>query len=202
MNLINFSKMWRNGDKSNSFGNYLIASFVSIAIIGNEIVVSWTFLSYGGNHVTCCLENLAELKLQRYFNDSPRQVAEGLTILRYHRGFRNEELITQKTLIQHEFAQFSRFWAETSQVRQWLFKTGQGWVDNFMLHWGLRNKGLISQKGKVSSIYIRTVFKIQSWNFTCTSMTPQDRSWRGWRGIINEKFITHHSAKRRVCIYI
>ena len=48
--------------------------------------------------MTCCLENLAELKLQRYFNDSPGQVVEGLTILRYHRGLRNKGLITQKNV--------------------------------------------------------------------------------------------------------
>ena len=38
-----------------------------------------------------------ELKLHRYVNDSPGQVVEGLTILWYPRGLRNEGLITQKT---------------------------------------------------------------------------------------------------------
>ena len=32
-----------------------IASFVSIAMLGNENVVGLTFLSYGRKHVTCCL---------------------------------------------------------------------------------------------------------------------------------------------------
>ena len=32
-----------------------ITSFVSIAMLGNEIVVGVTFLGYGGKHVTCCL---------------------------------------------------------------------------------------------------------------------------------------------------
>ena len=32
-----------------------IASFVSIAMLGNEITVGSTFLGYSGNHVTCCL---------------------------------------------------------------------------------------------------------------------------------------------------
>ena len=31
------------------------------------------------------------------------------------------------------------------------------------------------------STCVRTVFKIQSWNFTGTSTTHRDRSWRGWR---------------------
>ena len=34
---------------------------------------------------------------------------EGLTILRYPRGLRNKGLITQKTVFQHGFAQFSRY---------------------------------------------------------------------------------------------
>ena len=59
-----------------------------------------------------------ELKLHRYVNDSPGQVVEGLAILRYPVGLRNKGLITQKTLIRHAFAQFSRYRVETSQVRQ------------------------------------------------------------------------------------
>ena len=40
-----------------------------------------------------------ELKLYRYFNDSPAgQVVEGLEILRYPVGLRNKGLITQKNV--------------------------------------------------------------------------------------------------------
>ena len=39
-----------------------------------------------------------ELKLYRYVNDSPEQVVEGLTILQYPVGLRNEGLITQKNV--------------------------------------------------------------------------------------------------------
>ena len=59
-----------------------------------------------------------ELKLHRYVNVSPGQVVEGLAILRYPVGLRNGGLITQKTLIRHAFAQFSRYRVETLQVRQ------------------------------------------------------------------------------------
>ena len=59
-----------------------------------------------------------ELKLYRYVNDSSGQVVEGLAILRYPVGLRNRGLITEKTLIRHPFAQFSRYRVETSQVRQ------------------------------------------------------------------------------------
>ena len=59
-----------------------------------------------------------ELKLYRYVNDSSGQVVEGLAILRFPVGLRNKGLITQKTLIRHAFAQFSRYRIETSQVRQ------------------------------------------------------------------------------------
>ena len=59
-----------------------------------------------------------ELNLHRYVNDSPGQVVEGLTTLQYPRGLRNKLLITQKTLFQHAFAQFSRYRVETPQVRQ------------------------------------------------------------------------------------
>ena len=57
------------------------------------------------------------LKLHRYVNDSRGQVVDGLVILRYPEGLRNKGLITQKTLIRHAFAQFSRYRVEISQVR-------------------------------------------------------------------------------------
>ena len=59
-----------------------------------------------------------ELKLYRYVNDSTGQVVKGYTILRYPERLRNKGLITQKTLIRHAFAQFSRYRVETSQVHQ------------------------------------------------------------------------------------
>ena len=60
---------------------------------------------------------------------------------------------------------------------------------------GVRNKGLITPKN-LNSTCIRTVFKIKSWNFTGTSVTLRDRSWRGWRfyrspiGVRNKGLIT------------
>ena len=39
-----------------------------------------------------------ELKLYRYVNDSPGQVANGLPILRFPVGLRNRGLITQKNV--------------------------------------------------------------------------------------------------------
>ena len=66
-----------------------------------------------------------ELKIHRYVNDFPGQVTDGLTILRYPSWLRYEGLITQKTLFQHAFAQFSRYKVENSQVRQRLSGTGQ-----------------------------------------------------------------------------
>ena len=39
-----------------------------------------------------------ELKLYRYVNDSPGQVEEGLTILRYPERLRNKGLITLKNV--------------------------------------------------------------------------------------------------------
>ena len=108
-----------------------------------------------------------ELKLHRYVNDSPGQVVEGLTILCYPRWLRNKGLIPQKMLIQHAFAQFSRYRAETLQVVEWLTIHGHSFQDiELKLHrqihdspvrvvegltilcyprW-LRNKGLIPQK--------------------------------------------------------
>ena len=59
-----------------------------------------------------------ELKLHCNIQDSPGRVVKGLTILWYSRWLRNKGLIPQKTLIQHAFAQFSRYRTETSQVRQ------------------------------------------------------------------------------------
>ena len=65
-----------------------------------------------------------ELKLYRYVNGSPRQVVDGLAILRYPVGLRNGGLITQKTLIRHAFIQFLRYRVETLHVRQRLTGTG------------------------------------------------------------------------------
>ena len=59
-----------------------------------------------------------ELKLHRFVNDSMGQIVDWLTILSYSEGLRNKGLITQKTLIRHAFAQFSRYRVETLQVRQ------------------------------------------------------------------------------------
>ena len=59
-----------------------------------------------------------ELKIHRYVNGFPGVVTDGLTILRYPGGLRCKGLITQKTLFQHAFAQFSRYRVENSQVRQ------------------------------------------------------------------------------------
>ena len=58
-----------------------------------------------------------ELKIHRYVNDSPGQVVEVLTILRYPMGLGDKGLITQKTFFQHAFAQFSKYRVENSQVR-------------------------------------------------------------------------------------
>ena len=79
---------------------------------------------------------VTKFKLHSYVNDSQGQIEEGLTILRYPQGLGNEGLITQKTQMSHAFAQFSRYIAETSQVRQILQGTGRGWVDDPMLPQG------------------------------------------------------------------
>ena len=71
-----------------------------------------------------------ELKLHRYVNDSPGHVVVGLMNLWYPVGLINKGLITQKTQIQHAFAQFLRYGVETLQVRQRLSETGRGWVDD------------------------------------------------------------------------
>ena len=62
--------------------------------------------------------------------DFQQQVVEGLTILRHPRGLENEGLITQKTLIRHAFAQFSRLRVETSQERRRHPGTGRGRVED------------------------------------------------------------------------
>ena len=77
------------------------------------------------------------------------------------------------------FAQFSRYEVQTSHTGQGLSGAGRGGVDGSTVP-RLRNKGFITEKN-VNSTCVRTVFKIQSWNFTGTSMTHRDRSWRGWR---------------------
>ena len=102
-----------------------------------------------------------ELKLYRYVNDSPGQVVEGLAILRYPVGLRNRGLITQKTLIRHAFAQFSRYRVETSQVRQRLTGTGRGGVVDSTVP-RRAQKLRVNHSKNVNSTCVRTVFKIQS----------------------------------------
>ena len=58
-------------------------------------------------------------------------------------------------------------------------RSWRGWRFHRTPRWDI-NKGLITQKN-VNSMCIRTVFKIQSSNFTGTSMTLRERSWRGWQ---------------------
>ena len=86
---------------------------------------------------------------------------EGLAILRYPVGLRNEGLITQKTLIRHAFAQFSRYRVETLQVRQWLTGTGRGGVGDSTVLRGAQ-KLRVNHSKNVNSTCVRTVFKIQS----------------------------------------
>ena len=55
----------------------------------------------------------------------------------------------------------------------------------------------VNDSKTVNATCIRTVFKMKSWNFTGTSTTPQDSSWKGWRfyrfptGVRNKGSITH-----------
>ena len=143
-----------------------------------------------------------ELKLHRYVNDSSGQVVEGLTILRYPVGLRNKGLITPKTWIRHAFAQFPRYREyriqRTLQVRQWLSGTGRGGVEDSTVFRGAQ-KQRVNHSKNVNSTCIRTVFKILSWNFTGTSMTPRYRLWEGWRfygtpgGVKNKGLITQNT---------
>ena len=121
-----------------------------------------------------------ELKLHRYVNDSPGHVVVGLTILRYPVGLRNKGLITQKTWIQHAFAQFLRYRVETLQVLQRLSGTGSGLVDDSTVPRGAQ-KWRVNHSKNVNSTCIRTVFQMQSWNFTGTSTILRDRLWTGRR---------------------
>ena len=74
------------------------------------------------------------------------------------------------------FAEFSRYEVQTSHTGQGISGADR---DGSTVP-RLRNKGFVTEKN-VNSTCVRTVFKIQSWNFTGTSMSHRDRSWRGWR---------------------
>ena len=81
-----------------------------------------------------------ELKLYWYVKYSPRQVVEGLAILRFPVMLRKKGLITQKTLIRHTFAQFLRYRVETSQERHCLTGTGRGGVGDSTVPRGAQKK--------------------------------------------------------------
>ena len=96
------------------------------------------------------------------------------------KGLRNKGLITQKTLFQHAFTQFSRYRVETLRVRQRLSGKGRGGAD----YSTVPRRG---QEWRVNHSKIRnltcfcTVFKVQSSNFSDRSKTFWSRSGRGWR---------------------
>ena len=121
----------------------------------------------------------------------------GCRFYRSPRGVRNEKLITQKTWIWRAFTQFSKCRVETSLLRQRLPETGRGEaVDSTFPRRG--QEWRVNHSKNVNATCIRTVFKIQSWNFTGTSMTPRDRSggWRFYRtpwGVRNKGLITQQT---------
>ena len=72
-----------------------------------------------------------ELKLHRYVNDSPGQVVEGLKILRYPMGLRNEWLNQSKNVNLTCIRTVSKIYrVETSQIRQYLSGIGRGGDDD------------------------------------------------------------------------
>ena len=64
-------------------------------------------------------------------------------------------------------------------------------------------KWRVNHSKNVNSTCICTVFKMKSWNFTGTSETVPDRSWKGWRfyrspiGVRNKGLITQKTWIRR-----
>ena len=88
-----------------------------------------------------------ELKLHRYVNDSPRQIMEGLTILPYPVGLRNERLII------HEKRKFDMDSYSFQDIQLKLYRYGNDYAEQVAKCLtiprclvGFRNKGLIDIK--------------------------------------------------------
>ena len=113
-------------------------------------------------------------------------------------GVRHEGFITKKTWIRRAFAQFSKCNVETTQLRQPLPGTGRIERLTILPYPRRGQKWRVNHSKNVNATCIRTIFKIQSWNFTGTSMTPRDRSggWRFYRtprGVRNKGLITQQT---------
>ena len=122
-----------------------------------------------------------KFKLHRIVNVSSGQVVEGFTILPYPRKVRNKWLIHSKNVIsacnRTVFKLRSSIFTGSStspRDRSW---RGSKFYRSLK---GVRHKGLIIQKNVISTCN-RPVFKFRSSNFTESSMSPRDRSWRGLR---------------------
>ena len=102
-------------------------------------------------------------------------------------GVRNKGLITQKTWIRRAFAHFSRWRVETSQERRPTLRdrSWKGWRFYRFPHRG--QKWRVNHTKNVNSTCICTFFKMKSWNFTGTSTTLRDRSWRGGRFYVPQR---------------
>ena len=143
-----------------------------------------------------------ETKLHRYVKDFTGQVVYGLMILPY--------LLRGQTWRVNHSENVNSTWIRTvSRMQGWnftvFFKTllfyrwhtahkvprddlhyvsdypGQVLERLTILPYPRRGqKWRFNHSKNVNAMCICTVFKIQIWNFTGTSMTPGDRSWRGW----------------------
>ena len=119
-----------------------------------------------------------KFKLHRIVNDSSGQVVVGFTILPYPVGVRNKGLITQKRNFD---VQLHSFQDKKLKIHRNVNDSSGQVVEGFTILpylRGVRNKRVNPAK-RVISTCNRTVFKIRNSNFTGTSMTSRDRSWRG-----------------------
>ena len=137
-----------------------------------------------------------KFKLHRNVDDSSGQVVEGFTILPYpQRGqkwrvnhSKNVISTCNRTVFKLRSSNFT-VTSTTPRDRSWrgsqFYRTPRG----------VRNRRVNHSKNVISTCN-RTVFKLRSSNFTVTSTTPRDRSWRGSRfyrtprGVRNKGLIT------------
>ena len=131
---------------------------------------------------------------------------EGWRFYRSPVGVRNKGLITQKNVksacIRTVFKMKS--WNFTRTLTTARDRSVGGWQFYRSLI-GVRNKELIIQKREFD-VHSHSFFKMKIWNFSGTSITPWDRSWKSWRsyrstrGVRNKGLITQKKTWIRTCI--
>ena len=162
-------------------------------------------VNHSKNVISTCNRTVFKLRSSNFTvtSTTPRDRSwRGSRFYRTPRGVRNKGLITQKRYFD---VQSHSFQDKKFKLHRNVDDSSGQVVEGFtILPYPQRGqKWRVNHSKNVISTCNRTVFKLRSSNFTGTSMTPRDRSWRGSRfyrtprGVRNKGLITQKTLFRR-----